>query len=72
MQRRQVRQGYEVYIERGVTMTARDGTVFVMDVYWPGHDGVAGLAADGRFPTTVERTPPGGHRPVRPVALVNG
>ena len=41
-------------MERGVRMTARDGTQLVMDIYRPGVDG---SALDGRFPVVVERTP---------------
>lgn len=45
---------YEVDVERGVRMAARDGTALVMDVYRPAGDG---RPIDGRFPTLVERTP---------------
>jgi putative CocE/NonD family hydrolase len=45
---------YEVHVERGVTMTATDGTTLVMDVYRPAQ---AGRPLEEPVPTLVERTP---------------
>jgi putative CocE/NonD family hydrolase len=45
---------YEVHVERGVTMTASDGTPFVMDVYRPALDG---RPLESGLPTLLERTP---------------
>src|SRR4051794_14651556 len=45
---------YEVRVERGVTMTASDGTTLVMDIYRPAQDG---QPITEPVPTLVERTP---------------
>src|SRR3712207_4032602 len=45
---------FEVHVERGVRMLARDGTELVMDVYRPA---LGGRPLDEPVPTLLERTP---------------
>src|SRR5215471_9574167 len=44
---------YDVHVERGVTLTARDGMPLVMDVYRPALDG---RSLESGLPTLLERT----------------
>ena len=47
---------FEVCVERGVAVAARDGARLVADVYRPARDG---RPVEGRWPTLAERTPYG-------------